>query len=119
MERVVVGGEELEVERIPVGQVVAERRPPWREGECLVVPIYEEELVLRRQLVLKEELRVRRTQTVEATRIVEPLRREHAAVEAVAGTHLVHRRQVVDEVVGLPDPDVDEPLIELARRAFG
>jgi uncharacterized protein (TIGR02271 family) len=119
LKRVRVGRDELEVERIPVGRVVAERQLPWTEGEFLVVPIYEEELVVRRQLVLREELRVRRTRSVESRRVVRSLRRERVAVEGAADSHLVHGREVVDQIAGLGDTDADEPLVELARRAFG
>src|SRR5688572_22734860 len=61
--------ERVEVERVAIGQPVAERREPWHDGDVLVVPVYEEQVVLQRTLVLKEELRLRR-------------RREHVTEES-------------------------------------
>ena len=52
--------EEVDVERVPVGREVEAAAPPRQEGDVLVVPVYEEVLVVRRQLMLKEELRIRR-----------------------------------------------------------
>jgi uncharacterized protein (TIGR02271 family) len=63
--------ERVEVERVPVGQPVDARREPWQDGDVLVVPVYEEQVVLQRILVLKEELHLRR-------------RREHVTEETVA-----------------------------------
>jgi uncharacterized protein (TIGR02271 family) len=63
--------ERVEVERVAIGQPVAERREPWHDGDVLVVPVYEEQVVLQRILVLKEELHLRR-------------RREHVTEETVA-----------------------------------
>jgi uncharacterized protein (TIGR02271 family) len=63
--------ERVEVERVAIGQPVAARREPWHDADVLVVPVYEEQVVLQRILVLKEELRLRR-------------RREHVTEETVA-----------------------------------
>jgi stress response protein YsnF len=48
------------VERIQRDLPVDERQEPWRDGEVLVVPVYEEVVV--RQLILKEELRLTPTE---------------------------------------------------------
>src|SRR5579884_1393240 len=60
--------EEVEVERLPVGQVVAQRQAPWEENGVMVIPVYEEHLVVSKQLVLKEQIRIRRVRTVEKHR---------------------------------------------------
>src|SRR5579862_1481183 len=38
--------EQVEVEHVPVGRVVSEREEPHQEGDELIVPIYEEQLVV-------------------------------------------------------------------------
>src|SRR5215207_9533370 len=50
--------EEVTAERVPIGRAARERRAAWMEDDVLVVPIYEEVLVVKRRLVLKEEIRL-------------------------------------------------------------
>ncbi len=57
--------EEVSVERVPVNQVVAERLPTRYDGDTLIIPVIEEQVVLQKRLVLVEELHVRK-QTVES-----------------------------------------------------
>src|SRR5579884_42298 len=45
--------EEVEVEHEPVGQTVTERTAPWEEDGVLIVPVYEEQLVVTKRLVLR------------------------------------------------------------------
>jgi uncharacterized protein (TIGR02271 family) len=52
--------ERVEVERIPINQIVDEPQEPFYEGDTLVVPVVEERLVVQKQLVLTEEVRIRR-----------------------------------------------------------
>src|SRR4051794_29920509 len=52
--------EEVEVVHEPVGRTVSEREEPREEDGVLIVPIYEEQLVVSKRLVLRERLRVRR-----------------------------------------------------------
>src|SRR5579884_796101 len=114
--------EELDVEHVPIGQVVSERRAPWEEEGVLVVPVYEEQLVVTKRLVLKEQLRVRRVQTVERQLVEDVLRRERAVVQDPTGHQLVHERYPTE--VGGPEPTDGElrgdenPLAELVKRAF-
>jgi uncharacterized protein (TIGR02271 family) len=81
--------EEVQVEHIPLGQVVSERREPWEEDGVLIVPVYEEQLVVTKRLVLREELRVRRVRTTERQLFEETLRRERAVVDDPGQTGLV------------------------------
>lgn len=53
--------ERVEVERIPVGKVVAQAPDVRTEGDVTIIPVVEEAVVVQRQLVLKEEIRVRKT----------------------------------------------------------
>lgn len=54
--------DELAVEHIPVGRVVADQEMPQPryDGDTLVVPVLEEVLVVQKQLLLKEEVRITR-----------------------------------------------------------
>lgn len=52
--------EEVEVERVPVGRELEGPAEVRYEGETMIVPIMEEQLVVTRRLVLKEEVRITR-----------------------------------------------------------
>lgn len=77
--------EEVSVERVPINRPVDGPSSIRREGDTVVVPLYEEALVVSKQLVLKEELRItkRRTQVREPQRVT--LRSEEALVEPLGG----------------------------------
>lgn len=62
----------VEVRRVPVGRVVDVPPETRREGDVLIVPVLEEELVVTKRLILKEEVHIiqrvdRRTEQVSAT----------------------------------------------------
>lgn len=82
--------EEVEVEHVPVGTVVNERKPPWEEDGALVIPVYEEQLVVVKRLVLREHLRVRRLATTEARHFSDTVRRERVEIDDPSQTGLVH-----------------------------
>lgn len=69
------------VQRVPRGMPVQEARAPWNEGDTLVVPVYEERLVLERRLVLKEEIHIVRQTVRQPVERQMPVRKEHAVVE--------------------------------------
>lgn len=73
--------EEVSFERIAVGREVDEMRAPWQDGDVLVVPVYEEVVVLERRLLLKEEIRVSKQRLQHATPLQPTVRRERAVVE--------------------------------------
>jgi len=75
--------EEVAVERVAVNRVVTEPPAVRTEGDTLIVPLLEEELVVEKRLVLKEELRItrRQTETHQARQVT--LRREEATVERI------------------------------------
>jgi uncharacterized protein (TIGR02271 family) len=82
--------EEVEINHVPVNRVVSEREAPRHEGETLIVPIYEEEIVVTKRLVLREELQVRRVQACETHVFEETLKRERIKVEDRDATGMVH-----------------------------
>ncbi|MDQ3811970.1 MAG: YsnF/AvaK domain-containing protein [Chloroflexota bacterium] len=90
--------EEVEVEHEPVGKVVSEREEPWDENGVLVVPVYEEQLVVTKRLVLRERLRIRRVATTERQLFQDTLRRERLLVTDPQNTGLVHERYPTDEM---------------------
>ncbi len=86
--------EDVTVERVPIDRVV-EKVPEIRhEGEVLIIPVFEEQLVVVKHCVLKEELHVRKRRHTETVEIPVALRstivsvkRETAQGEERAGTH--------------------------------
>lgn len=54
--------EEVNIERIPINQVVDQPPVPRQEGNTMIVPVLEEVLVVEKRLMLKEEVRITRRQ---------------------------------------------------------
>ena len=71
----------VKVSRIPVNRVVTAAPDIREEGDILIVPVVEEEIVVNKRLVLKEEIHIHRRQ--ERTRVAKnvDLAREHAIVD--------------------------------------
>lgn len=57
--------EHVEVERIPIGQVIETMPPVREEGDVTIIPVVEEIVVIERRLVLKEEVHLRRVRVTE------------------------------------------------------
>jgi uncharacterized protein (TIGR02271 family) len=104
--------EEVQVEHVPLGQVVSQRREPWEEDGVLIVPIYEEQLVVTKRLVLREEIRLRRVRTAERQLFEETLRRERAIVEDPGQTGLVRELRPTEPPVD--SQPVERPLLDSA-----
>lgn len=81
---------EVDVERVAVNQEVDRRRDPWDEDGTLVVPVYEERLVVVKRLVLKEELRIRRREVTHSQRFADSVRRERLVIDDPDRTGVVH-----------------------------
>jgi stress response protein YsnF len=73
--------EHVEVERVAVGREVDRAEGPRQEGDVLVVPVYEEVVVVQRRLVLKEEIRLHRRATVRRWEEDVSLRRDEPVIE--------------------------------------
>jgi uncharacterized protein (TIGR02271 family) len=84
--------EEVEIEHEAVGEFVHERGQPWEEDGVLIVPVYEEQLVVSKRLVLKERLRIRRVRTTDRRLFEDTLRRERLVVEDPANTGMLHEQ---------------------------
>ena len=79
-------GRRVEVERVPVGRMLAEGEPAPRsreEGDTLVVPVFEEVAVVVKRLILREEVRLRFVATETPFAEAVEVRRQRAAVERV------------------------------------
>ena len=75
--------DEMEIERVPVDRIVAlEDKPATRyEGDTLVVPVFEEVLVVERRLRIKEELRITRVRHEERYQETVSLKTERVEIE--------------------------------------
>lgn len=73
--------EEVTVERVAVNREVQELPEVRQEGDLLIVPVVEEEIVVTKRLVLKEELRIRRRTSIRHVEQAVPARRVEAIVE--------------------------------------
>ncbi|MGZ8246315.1 YsnF/AvaK domain-containing protein [Methylomagnum sp.] len=73
--------ETVQVERVPVNRTINEPVPVRYEGDTMIVPVFEETLVVEKRLILREELRItkRRAESHKSRRAT--LRREEVSVE--------------------------------------
>ncbi len=77
-------GMRAEVVRVPVNRTLepGETPPePRTEGEVMIIPIFEEVVVVEKRLVLKEELHISQQVTTETVEVPVELRRQQASVE--------------------------------------
>ncbi len=76
--------EAVQVNRVPVNRIVdAPEAARKNENGTLIIPIYEETLVVEKRLVLKEELHITIAQTVETSAQTVTLRHEDARIERI------------------------------------
>jgi uncharacterized protein (TIGR02271 family) len=56
--------DEITIEHVPMDWIITEAEPPGmrQEGDTMIVPVFEEILVVQKQLRLKEEIRITRHQ---------------------------------------------------------
>jgi uncharacterized protein (TIGR02271 family) len=73
--------DEVVVERVPVNRVVDGPMPVRSEGDTLIIPLFEEVLVVEKRLLLKEEVHITKHQVETHTPQRLTLRREEAVVE--------------------------------------
>jgi uncharacterized protein (TIGR02271 family) len=76
-----VSYDEVVVERVPIGKRVGEELAPRQEGDTLVIPVVEEQLVCEKQRVLVEEIRITRRQRTETRQFTGTIRRERAELD--------------------------------------
>lgn len=71
----------VEVTRKPINQVVETVPQTRQEGDTLIIPVIEEEIVVHKRLVLREEIHIRRTRSQTTVTKEVMLGREEATVE--------------------------------------
>ena len=72
--------EQVQVERVPINKVVQEPVSVRYEGDTLVIPVYEEVLVVEKRLLLKEEIHVHKTSSQERYTERVPVREEQVSI---------------------------------------
>jgi uncharacterized protein (TIGR02271 family) len=65
----------------PIGAPASARVDPYRDGDDIVIPVYEERVVVERKLFLKEEVRLTRVRQVEHREGDVAVRSERAVFE--------------------------------------
>jgi uncharacterized protein (TIGR02271 family) len=75
--------ESVEVERVPVGRVVAEMPDVRTENDTMIIPVVEEVVVLQRQLMLKEEIHIRRKRETQHYQERVVLRQQEAVITRI------------------------------------
>lgn len=78
----------VEIERRPIGQRVESMPSVRQEGDTIVIPVVEEQLVIERRLILKEEIRVKRTRKTEIHREHVVTRKEDVNISRVPAQQL-------------------------------
>jgi len=79
-----LGGERVEVERVPANTLIElGAQPPQvrTEGNVTIIPVLEEVLIVEKRLLLKEELHITRRATTELTETPVTVRKQRAVVE--------------------------------------
>jgi uncharacterized protein (TIGR02271 family) len=72
--------QDVEVERIAVGRVVEAAPQIRQEGDVMIIPIVEEEVVLVTRLVLRQEIHIRKKTTQRIEQFTVKLRSERAEI---------------------------------------
>ena len=76
--------EEVKVERVPVNQFIEAAPSVRQEGDILIIPIVEEQVVIQKRLVLVEELRIRKELVETHQPQIVTLRKEQVEINRVA-----------------------------------
>lgn len=85
--------EEVDVQRVTVNRVLAEGESAVarQEGETLVIPVVEEELVVMKRLVVREEVRVTKRRVVAREEVSDTVRREQIHIEGMGNVQSLDR----------------------------
>jgi uncharacterized protein (TIGR02271 family) len=72
--------EEVDIQRVPMNVQVSAMPEVRTEGDVIIIPVVEEQVVVSKRLILTEELRVRRKLVEETTDVPVTLRSTEVAV---------------------------------------
>jgi len=90
----------VEVTRHAVNRVVTEAPGVRQEGDLTIVPVVEEEIVVRKRLVLKEEIHIRRRHVEDTVTQEVTVAKERATVERLDESGRVIERSSPEEDKG-------------------
>ncbi len=76
--------EEVRVERVPMNLFVEAPPPVRQEGDTMIIPVVEEQIVIQKKLLLVEELRVRKEIVEHHQPQTVNLRKEEVEIKRVA-----------------------------------
>jgi uncharacterized protein (TIGR02271 family) len=76
--------EEVQVDRVPVHRPLAdgEQAQPWWDGEVMVIPVIEEEIVVSKRLVVREEVRISKRKASRQETVSDIIRHQQVSVDA-------------------------------------
>jgi uncharacterized protein (TIGR02271 family) len=77
--------EEVRVERVPVNLFVEALPPVRQEGDTMIIPVVEEQIVIQKKLLLVEELRVRKEVVEHHQPQTVNVRKEEVEIKRIAG----------------------------------
>jgi uncharacterized protein (TIGR02271 family) len=77
--------EEVRVERVPINLFVEALPPVRQEGNTMIIPVVEEQIVIQKKLLLVEELRVRKEVVEHHQPQTVNVRKEEVEIKRVAG----------------------------------
>jgi uncharacterized protein (TIGR02271 family) len=89
-----VAKDELVIERVAIGRLIEGDTPALRhEGDIMIIPVFEEVLVVEKRLMLREEVRItrRRSEVRESQEVV--LRNEAVSVERLQNAPSAESKQ--------------------------
>ena len=81
--RATVEEESLDVQRVPVGKVVAEPPGIRTEGDVTIIPVLKETMIVEKRLVLVEEVHIRRTTSSRLVETPVTLRKQKAVIDSI------------------------------------
>ncbi|MDQ3706398.1 MAG: YsnF/AvaK domain-containing protein [Chloroflexota bacterium] len=75
--------EEVQVDRVPVNRPLGEgeQTQPWWDGEVMVVPVIEEEIVVSKRLVVREEVRISKRKSVRQETVSDTIRNQQLHID--------------------------------------
>jgi uncharacterized protein (TIGR02271 family) len=81
--RATVEEESLDVQRVPIGKVVAEPPSVRTEGDVTIIPVLKETMIVEKRLVLIEEVHIRRTTSSRVVETPVTLRKQKAIIDSL------------------------------------
>jgi uncharacterized protein (TIGR02271 family) len=75
--------EEVDIQRVPVNRALGENETaePRQEGDTLVIPVVEEEMVVTKRMVVREEVRITRRKVTTQQKASGTLKREELVLD--------------------------------------